>query len=122
MSEQLSCLVCGRNKKGEKLAILKTTGLDTLLACSLERSDDLQSRVKINGQNAVHEKCRSSYTKSFNKAKTSGLNSAVDDVFDLENDFTQEPAKVADISLFHFSKLCIICAENCAKSTNLKSL
>ena len=121
MSEELSCLVCGKIKKGEKLAILGTQGLDTLLACSLQRNDDLQSRVKINGQNAVHGKCRVSYTKSSNIAKTVALNSSVD-VLDLENDLTQEHVEVSDISLFNFSKLCFICAENCAKSTNFNKV
>ena len=121
MSEQLSCLVCGRKRKGRELAILGRKGLDTLLACSLQRSDDLQSRIKMNGQNAVHKKCRASYIKSSNIAKTAGLNSSVDDILDSEN-LAQDKVEVADVSLFNFSELCFICAKNCTKSTNFKKI
>ena len=122
MSEQLSCLFCGRTGKDKKLTILGITGLDTVLACSLQRNDDLLSRIKTNGPNAVHEKCRLSYINPLNIAKSAALKSSVDNVLNSENDLVQERVEVSDHSLFNFSKLCFICAKNCVKSTNFNKV
>ena len=122
MSEQLHCLVCGKPDFRKHLAILTKRGLDTLLKCSVQRNDDLQSRIKTNGTNAVHQKCRFSYIKSFDKTETADLNSSVDCDLDSENDLVQKHVEVTDNSSFNFTKLCFICAKKCAESTNFNKV
>ena len=124
MSQQLRCIVCSRTGNAGKLAILGRKGLDTLLGCSVQRNDNLESRVITSGPNAVHEACRRSYADMKNVAAACDLKPSVDDILHVDDDvfeqFSDLPYedRVADISAFNFSKLCFICAKKCTISTN----
>ena len=122
MSQKLQCVVCGKTGKNKRITVLGKRGLETLVACSVQRNDNLDSRVSTNGPNGIHETCRISYTNMTSFAEATGLIPSADDNLHSNEDVFKQPSdsavKLADISSFIFNKLCLICAKNCTKSTN----
>ena len=59
MDEKLRCIAC---QKTGPMAVMREKGLNTFKECSVIRKNNFTARIKTNGPNMNHEKCRSSYT------------------------------------------------------------
>ncbi|XP_071081970.1 uncharacterized protein [Haliotis cracherodii] len=94
----MTCVIC-HNGSGE--VKLRDKGVNTLLKVSVHRKDSLQSTLKSNEINFVHEKCRKSYTASSNILKAQKT----------ENHENIQPCVLrSGDNSFNYRTHCLICA------------
>ena len=66
----MACVIC---HSGEGEVQLREKGVNSLIKASIQRNDLLHNTLTSNQNNFVHEKCRKTYTSSFNIQKAQQL-------------------------------------------------